>query len=185
MSVSAPATRPPVQDSAVATISFLRLAEIEQGGRGGLRLAICHGKSAHHQDQGRRTVAVAIAAMPSRRPVKPSCSLVVALTATRSTAISAISAMRCAHGVAMRADARRLAHDGDVEMRDAAAALGHALDREFQELIGRRAAPARIARREMLADVAVGERAEDRVDQRMQRDVGVGMAGQARGRAGC
>ena len=30
----------------------------------------------------------------------------------------------------------------------------------------------------MLADVAVGERAEDRIDERMQRHVGVGMAGQ-------
>ena len=61
----------------------------------------------------------------------------------------------------------------------------HALDREFQELVGRRAAPARVARREMLADVAVGERAEDRVDERMQHHVGIGMADHARGRAGC
>ena len=54
----------------------------------------------------------------------------------------------------------------------------HPLDREFQELVGRGAAPVRIVRREMLADVAVGERAEDGVDQRVQRDVGVRMPGQ-------
>ena len=30
----------------------------------------------------------------------------------------------------------------------------------------------------MHADVAVGERAEDRVGERMQRDVGIGMAGE-------
>ena len=42
----------------------------------------------------------------------------------------------------------------------------------------------RIARRKMHADIAVGERAEDRVDQRMQRHVGVGMAGELARRAG-
>ena len=43
---------------------------------------------------GRRTVAVAMAAMPSRRPVKPRRSEVVALTDTASTAIPAMLAMR-------------------------------------------------------------------------------------------
>src|SRR4029077_6725932 len=43
---------------------------------------------------GNRTVAVAIATMPSPRPVKPSFSLVVALMATRLAAIPAIAAMR-------------------------------------------------------------------------------------------
>jgi hypothetical protein len=56
--------------------------------------------------------------------------------------------------------------------------LVHALDCEFQELVGRRAAPARIVRREMLADIAIGNRAEDGVDQRVERDVGVRMPGQ-------
>src|SRR5581483_2038899 len=67
----------------------LGLAEIEQGDGGGFGLAV-----RHHQFHGRRTVAVAIAAMPSFLPVKPSCSLVVAFTATRSMAMPAISAMR-------------------------------------------------------------------------------------------
>ena len=53
-----------------------------------------------------------------------------------------------------------------------------ALDRESEKAVGRGAVPLRIARREMRADVAVGERAEDGVGERMQRDVGVGMAGQ-------
>ena len=154
---------------------LLRLAQIEQGGRGGFGSPSV---IAIYQDQGRRTVAVAIAAMPSLRPVKPSCSLVVAFTATRSIDISAISAIR--FRIASRCGPMRGASQTmvTIEMRDPAAALGHALDREFQELVGRRAAPARIVGREMLADVAVGERAEDRVDQRMQRDVGVRMAGQ-------
>ena len=66
-------------------------------------------------------MAVAIATMPSLRPVKPSCSLVVD---------------PLADGVAMRTDARLLAHDGEIEMSDLAAALGHAVDCEFQELVG-------------------------------------------------
>ena len=123
--------------------------------------------------------------MPSPRPVKPSFSLVVAFTATRPTSMPASSAMLRAHGVAMRPDPRRLAHDGEIEMRDAAAARGDALDREGEEAVGRGAAPLRIAGRKMRADVAVGQRAEDGVGQRMQRDVGVGMADQRLRRARC
>ena len=91
MSVSAPATSPPVQDSAVATMSFLRLAQIEQGGRGGLDLAsaIGHSPGPGQAHRGGRHGGDAFL-----RPVKPSCSLVVAFTATRSIDMSAISAMR-------------------------------------------------------------------------------------------
>src|SRR5215472_15321731 len=46
------------------------------------------------QRAGNRTAAVAMATMPSLRPVKPSFSLVVALTATRSAEMPAIAAMR-------------------------------------------------------------------------------------------
>src|SRR4029079_17634490 len=53
------------------------------------------------------------------------------------------------------------------------------LDRKFQELIGRGALPARIVRREMLADVTVGDGTEDGVDDGMESDVGVGVSGQA------
>ena len=63
-------------------------------------------------------------------------------------------------------------------MRDASAALGDALGGELQKLIGCGPLPARIARRKVLADVAIGERTEDRVDQRMQPDVGIRVAGQ-------
>ena len=79
----------------------------------------------------------------------------------------------------MRANARRFADDGHVEVRDHAAARAHALAGEREEPVGRGAAPLRIARRKMLADVALGERAEDGVDQRMQRHVGIRMSGDA------
>ena len=116
--------------------------------------------------------------MPSPRPVKPSFSLVVALTATRLSVDAGERGDVCAHGVAMRPDARGLAHDVDIDMGDAAAARGEALEREGDEPVGRGAAPLRIARRKMHADVAVGERAEDGVGQRVQDHVGVGMAGE-------
>src|SRR3984885_15593730 len=48
----------------------------------------------HGPLHGSRTVAVAIATMPSPRPVKPSRSLVVAFTAARATGIPAMAAMR-------------------------------------------------------------------------------------------
>src|SRR5690606_26338836 len=47
----------------------------------------------HHSLHGRRTVAVAIAAMPSPRPMKPSFSIVVAFTLTRPASMPAIAAM--------------------------------------------------------------------------------------------
>src|SRR5713101_76115 len=43
---------------------------------------------------GKRTVATACAAIPSPRPVKPSLSVVVALTLTRDAAMSRIEATR-------------------------------------------------------------------------------------------
>src|SRR5579863_4573609 len=45
------------------------------------------------------------------------------------------------HGVTMRADARSLADDIDVEMRDTALAGAQALDREGEKTVGGRAAP--------------------------------------------
>ena len=123
-------------------------------------------------------VALAKAAMPSPRPVKPIFSLVVAFTPTRVDRNAGDLGDARAHGVAVRADARRLADHGDVEMGDASAARAHALDRKGEEPVGGGAAPLRIAGREVHADVAVGERAEDGVDQRVQHDIGVGMAGE-------
>ena len=64
-------------------------------------------------------------------------------------------------------------------MCNAAAARFYTLDRESQEAIGRGASPLRIARRKMRADIAVGQRAEKGIDQRMQPNVGVGMADEA------
>src|SRR6185437_14005847 len=69
-----------------------------------------------------------------------------------------------AHGVAVWPDFRALANQGDIEMGDASAARGDAIDCVFQEAVRCGALPPRIARREVRTDVAVGQRAEDRVD---------------------
>ena len=66
--------------------------------------------------QGRRMVALAVAAMPSSRPVKPSRSLVVAFTATREIASAGDLGDARAHGVAQRADFRALADQRHIEI---------------------------------------------------------------------
>ena len=162
-----------MQDSAVAIVQAAPAAQIKETFCRGAQ--IVRGHAALH---GSRTVAVAIATMPSPRPVKPSFSLVVALTATRVYGNAGDRRNARAHGVAVRSNARRLAHNGHVEMRDHAGARAHALAGEGEKALGRGAAPLRIARRKVRADVAVGKRAEDGVDERVQRDVGVGMSGE-------
>ena len=54
-----------------------------------------------------------------------------------------------------------------------------------EERGGGGAAPLRVGRREMLADVAGADRAEHRVGDRVEHDVGVAVARRGRGRAGC
>ncbi len=49
-----------------------------------------------------------------------------------------------------------------------------------QELVRWRAAPARVARREMLTDIAGADRTQQRIGQRMQPDIGIRMADEAR-----
>ncbi len=127
---------------------------------------------------GSRTVAMARAAMPSWRPVKPRRSVVVAFTATRSSGSCAISAIFRADGVAVRPDLGTFADQGGVDMGEFSAARGHALDCVAQKAVGGGAAPLRVARREMGADIAVRNRAEHGVGDGVEQHVGVGMADQ-------
>ena len=53
-------------------------------------------------------------------------------------------------------------------------------DRMGEEQVGRRAFPLRVRRREMLADVAEARGAEQGVGDRVEDDVGVAVAGEAR-----
>src|SRR6185369_9632695 len=74
---------------------------------------------------------------------------------------------------------RRFADYGDVGMVDAPARLLDQLAGMVEEQGRGSAAPLRIGRRKMVADVAGAQRAEDRVGQRVKDDVGVAMAGKA------
>ena len=79
----------------------------------------------------------------------------------------------------MRADLGGLADDRQVEVIDPPAAIAHALCREGEELGRGGPAPLRIARREMRADIAFGQRTEQGVGQGMQADITVGMGDDA------
>ena len=83
-----------------------------------------------------------------------------------------------AHGLAMRLHLGLFADQSDVHIDDAPAARRHALSRVNQEAVRRGALPLRIAGREMVADVAVGDRAKNGVGQGVQARIGVRMADQ-------
>ena len=117
--------------------------------------------------------------MPSPRPVKPSRSEVVALTLIRSASMPAIaaSAARIAAACGPIFGASQTSVQSRwVTAKPRAAARSTALRRKISD-----AAPfhGRVRGREPLADVAFGQRAEDRVGQRVHADVGVGMADEA------
>src|SRR5215216_6201109 len=148
MSVSAAATRPPVQDSAVATISFFALHRSSRA-----VAAACVSRSA-------------ITETPSPGPGQADRRGRHRDDAFPASGEAELLAGRGLHGdavhrdvgdlgnaladrVAVRADPRGLADDGQIDVRDLAAALGDALHRKLEELIRRRALPARIVRREM------------------------------------
>lgn len=83
------------------------------------------------------------------------------------------------HRIAQWTDFRRFANHRHFQMCDPSATFADEFDRMFQELIGRSTLPLRIARREVRTDVAIGQRAEDGVDNRMQSDVAIGMREEA------
>src|SRR5271156_5575438 len=75
------------------------------------------------------------------------------------------------HRRTMRADLGALAGNRDVEMRDHAAALGDGVYRVLEEERAVAPAPARVGRREVAADIAEADAAQNRVGQRMQTDI--------------
>src|SRR5690349_4972714 len=142
MSVNAPATSPPVQDSAVATMSFFALHRSSRAVAAAMVSSSAitpalPGPWQPHRGGRHRDDAFLTAGEPE-------------LFAGRRLHRDAIDrhlgdlSDPFADGVAMRTDARRLAHDSEVEMRDLAAALRDPLHCKLEELVGRRALPARI-----------------------------------------
>src|SRR5215469_17536554 len=64
-------------------------------------------------------------------------------------------------------------------MRDHAASLADTLASKGEKPLRGGALPLRIARRKMRSNIAVGESTKYRIDQRVERDIGVGMTGHA------
>src|ERR1700722_18470387 len=129
ISVSAPATRPPVQDSAVAIVS-LRIRQRSSSERDKARaslplILIAPGQA----DGGARRGGNAFLAAGEPEPLagrgfdrNP-----------RNVETGNLGDAR-AHGVAQRSDFRTLANHGHLEMGDASIARGDALNGIFEEL---------------------------------------------------
>ena len=124
----------------------------------------------------RRSSATACAASPSRRPVKPRPSVVVARTATRSRFDPERVGKPRAHRVAMRREPRLLADQHDVGVLELPAGLAHAAPRLAQQLDRVRALERRVAGREERADVLHARCAEHGIGERMREHVAVGVA---------
>src|SRR6185437_5049630 len=174
ISVSAPATSPPVQDSAVAMVS-LRIRQRSSSERERARASLPLMSVAPGQaDGGTRRGGDAFLPAGESEPLAGGRFYRDA----RDIHPGDLGDTR-AHGVAQGTDLWPLADQGYFEIGDTATARGHPIDRVFQEFVGRRALPLDIARRKMRTDIAVGERAEDGVDQRVEPDVAVGMREEA------
>ena len=76
----------------------------------------------------------------------------------------------------MRGDFRAFADQRDVHIDNPAATLGHAGCGVAQEAGGIGVFPLVLTRRKMATDIAIGHRAINRVAQRMNADIGIGMA---------
>src|SRR4051812_9674215 len=136
MSVSAPATRPPVQDSAVAIVS-LRIRQRSSSERERARASLPLMLFAPGKTNGRaRGCGDAFLAAGEAEPFAGGRLHRDA----RDVEPGDLGDAR-AHGVAQRSDLRPLADQRNLEIGDAAAAAGDAIDRIFQEAVGGRPLP--------------------------------------------
>ena len=78
----------------------------------------------------------------------------------------------------MGADLGRLADQGKVDIGDGITGRAHEADHVFEKLPRTRAAPLRIAGREVSADIPVPDRAKHGVGDGVERNISVGMTGQ-------
>lgn len=79
----------------------------------------------------------------------------------------------------MRADFRCLADDRYIAVKKARTTRGNAVARELQKPGGRCASPLRVAGREVLPYVSFGQGSQYGIDQCVNGDIRVAMAGQA------
>src|ERR1700738_5057375 len=155
MSVSAPATRPPVQDSAVAIVS-LRIRQRSSSARERARASLppmlfaptfmIPGEADGRARGGGNTFLAASEPEPRAGG---------RLDRHARDIHTGDLGDACAHGVAQRANFGPLADQRDLEIGDPSATRGDALDGVFEELVGGGALPLGVARRKMRADIAV------------------------------
>src|SRR3954451_6863286 len=144
MSVSAPATRPPVQDSAVAIVS----------------LRIRH-RSSSERERARASLPLMLLA-PGKTNGGARGGGDAFLTAGKAEPLAGGRLDRDArdvdagdlgdaraHGIAQRADLRPLADQRDLEIGDPAAARGDALDGVGEKFVGRGTLPLHVAGRKV------------------------------------
>src|ERR1700678_3586188 len=170
ISVSAAATRPPVQDSAVAIVSLRirqRSSSERERARASLPLILVAPGQA---DGGARRGGNAFLAAGETEPFAGG-----RLHGNPRKAQSGDLGDARAHGVPQRSDFRTLADQSDLEMGDTSAAGCDPIDRIGEELVGGGALPLEIAERKMRTDIAIRQRAENGIDQRMEADIAVGM----------
>ena len=128
---------------------------------------------------GTAMATTACAAIPSLRPVKPSFSVVVALRPMRAGGRPVRSHRRRPMASIVRLQLRALANEGEVEIDQPAIGGGDQIEGMAQEPVGRRIPPLRIAVGKVPADIALAERAQNGVGQRVQGGIGIRMAFQS------
>src|SRR4051812_15858601 len=147
MSVSAPATMPPVQDSAVAIVSLRirhRSSSERERARASLLLILLAPAlvGPRQTDGGGRGCGDAFLAAGKAQPLTGRC-----LDGDARDVEPGDLGDAGAHDIAQRPDLGPLADHRHFEIRDPAAARGDAVDGIFEKLIGCRAFPLRITRR--------------------------------------
>src|SRR3954469_21196478 len=175
ISVRAPATRPPVQDSAVAMVS-LRIRQRSSSERERARASLPLISSAPGYVVPRQTDGCARErgnAFLSAGESQPFAGGSLHRHPRDRQARDFGNAP--AHRFPERTDFRPLANQRHIKMCNPPATRSNPIDRVFQEFIRWCALPLRVARRKMRTDIPVGQGSEYRIDQRVKADIAIGM----------
>ena len=124
----------------------------------------------------RRTMAVAMAAIPSPRPVRPSPSVVVAATVTGAPPSAADSTASASRPPGR--DLRLVPDELYGHVADAVPGAADKLGDGRKQLGARRTGPPRFGRAEAAAEITKSRSGQQRIARRVRGDITIGMAGQ-------
>ena len=122
------------------------------------------------------TVATAMHATPSPRPIHPIPSFVLPFTLTDARVEAERGRERIAHCLAIRRDARQLRDHRDVDVARPPSPIAQMRHREREHLDRVAASVRRIGVRKHRADVALARRAEQRIGDGVRDGVGIRVA---------